>query len=211
MTVTGTAVSGTFFEVLGARPAVGRLLREQDAAAGAEVVAVIGYWMTVIGIVGDLRYRDLDAPPPALYIPLRQTSFPPRFLIVRTSVTNTPVLSMRRRVVRQMDADEPVVEAASVATLLAGELAAPRFQLFALGLFALLAILLAGVGVFAILAAFVAHRSREFGVRVALGATGPDLRRLVLSRMAWPAALGLTRAPPLQLRQRDSSNPCSSR
>ena len=156
-------------------------------------------WMTVIGVVGDLRYRDLDAPPPALYVPLRQTSFPPRFLIVRTSVTDAPVLSMTRGVVRQMDAHEPVVEAARITGLLAGELAAPRFHLFAVGVFALLAIVLSGVGVFSILAAFVAQRSRELGVRVALGATRPDLRRLVLSRIGWPAALGLALGTPAAL------------
>lgn len=149
-------------------------------------------WMTVVGVVGDLRYRDLDAPPPALYVPLRQTPFPARFLIVRTDVTDAPVLSMTRRVVHDLDSDEPVVEAASIAELLEGELAAPRFHMFTLGLFALLAVLLASVGVFGILAAFVAQRSRELGVRVALGATESHLHRLVLSQMAWPAAVGLT-------------------
>ena len=151
-----------------------------------------GPWMTVVGIVGDLRYRDLEAPPPAIYVPLAQTPFPPRFLIVRTSVKDAPVLSMTRRVVKEIDPDEPVVDAAPMAELLEGELAAPRFHMFALGLFALLAVMLAGVGVFSILAAFVAQRSHELGVRVALGATRTDLRWLVLSRMAWPAALGLT-------------------
>ena len=149
-------------------------------------------WMTVVGIVGDLRYRDLDTPPPALYVPVRQTPFPPRFLIVRTGVTNTSVLSMTRRLVHGLDSDEPVVEAAPIAELLHDEFAAPRFHMFALGLFALLAIVLAGVGVFAVLAAFVAQRSREFGVRVALGATPSGLDRLVLSRLVWPVAIGLT-------------------
>jgi predicted permease len=149
-------------------------------------------WMTVVGIVGDLRYRDLDAPPPALYVPVRQTSFPARFLIVRAGVTHVPVLSMTRRIVGDLDSDEPVVEAAPVAELLKGEFAAPRFHMFALGLFASLAVLLAGIAIFGVLAAFVAQRSRELGVRIALGATHSDLQRLVLSQMTWPAAMGLT-------------------
>jgi ABC-type lipoprotein release transport system permease subunit len=123
---------------------------------------------------------------------MRQTPFPARFLIVRTGVTNAPVLSLTRRIVRDLDSDEPVVEAAPLAELLRGELAAPRFYMLALGLFAVLTVVLAGVGVFGILAAFVAQRSRELGVRVALGATGSDLHRLVLSQMAWPASVGLT-------------------
>ena len=149
-------------------------------------------WMTVIGIVGDLRYRDLKAPPPAVYLPVRQTSFPARFLIVRASVRDTPVLTMTQRAVNEIDAAEPVTEAASVADLLASELAGPRFQMSALLLFAAVAMLLAGVGVFGVLAAFVAQRSREVGLRIALGASLSRIRWLVLSRVGWPAAFGLS-------------------
>jgi putative ABC transport system permease protein len=76
--------------------------------------------------------------------------------------------------------------------LLAHELAGPRFHVFALCLFAVVAVLLAGVGVFGVLGAFVAYRSRELGLRVALGARGTDLHRLVLFKVGWPAALGLS-------------------
>lgn len=149
-------------------------------------------WMTVVGVVGDLRYRDFKAPPPAIYVPLRQVPFPPRFLIVRTSVEDVPVLSTTQHIVKEIDPAEPVPEAASVVELLAGELAGPRFHMFALGLFALVAVLLAGVGVFGVLAAFVAERSRELGLRLALGANLTDLRAHVLSKVGWPAALGLS-------------------
>ena len=148
-------------------------------------------WMTVVGVVGDLRYRDLDSPPPAIYVPLRQAPFPPRFLIVRASVEDGPVVSMTRGVVREIDPVEPVVGATPVRDLLDGELAAPRFHMFALGLFALVAVALAAIGVFGVLAAFVAQRSRELGLRVALGATRADLRRFILSGMVWPIAIGL--------------------
>jgi putative ABC transport system permease protein len=138
------------------------------------------------------RYRDLKAPPPAIYVPLRQTPFPVRFLMVRASVENAPVLSMTQRTVKEIDPAEPVTQASSITELLAGELAGPRFHMFALGLCPSIAVLLAGVGVFGVLAAFVAQRTRELGLRVALGATRADLRGLVLSRVAWPAALGLS-------------------
>lgn len=147
-------------------------------------------WMTIVGIVGDQHYRDLAAPPPAIYVPLRQARFPPRFLIVRAA-TDAPVLSMTRRSVREMNPDEPVIEASPIPELLDRELAAPRFYMFALGLFALVAVVLAAVGVFGVLAAFVGQRSREFAVRVALGASRADLRRHVLSKVIWPAAVGL--------------------
>jgi predicted permease len=149
-------------------------------------------WMTVIGIVGDLHYRDLKASPPAIYLPLRQTPFPPRALIVRANVQDAPVLSMATQIVKGIDPGEPVTEASSIAALLAVELAGPRFHMFALGLFAFVVVLLAGVGVFGVMAAFVAQRSRELGVRMALGAKPTDLRRLVLSKVSWPAMVGLT-------------------
>jgi putative ABC transport system permease protein len=149
-------------------------------------------WMTVIGIVGDLRYRDLKAPPPAIYVPADQTSFPARFLLVRASVDAAPVLAMTQRALREIDPGEPVTEAAPIAALLDGELAGPRFYMSALSLLAAVAVLLAGVGVFGVLGAFVAQRSAEVGLRVALGATVVDIRRLVLSRIGWPAILGLS-------------------
>ena len=149
-------------------------------------------WMTVIGVVGDLRYRDLDAPPPAIYVPLRQMSFPARFLIVRASIEDAPVLAMTQRAVKEIDPAEPVAEASSMPDLLAGELAVPRFQMFALGLLAVVSVLLAGVGVFGVLSAVVAQRSRELGLRVALGARATDLRGLVLFKVGWPVALGLS-------------------
>ena len=149
-------------------------------------------WMTVIGIVADLRYRDLKIPPPAIYVPAGQTSFPARFLLVRASVDEAPVLAMTQRALREIDPGEPVPEAASIAALLDGELAGPRFYMSALSLFAGITVLLAGVGVFGVLGAFVAQRSPEVGLRMALGATAIDIRRFVLSRIGWPAALGLS-------------------
>ena len=147
--------------------------------------------MTVTGVVRDLRYRDLDTPPPAIYVPMRQSSFPARFLIVRAGVDDVPVLSLTQRAVKAIDPSEPVTEASSIDALLANELAGPRFHMLALGLFAVVAVLLVGVGVFGVLGAFVAQRSRELGVRVALGAVPADLRRLVLSKLGWPVAVGL--------------------
>jgi putative ABC transport system permease protein len=148
-------------------------------------------WMTVVATVPDARYRDLDAPPPAIYVPLAQSSFPARFVLVRTEALDTPVRSMAQRAVKEIDRAEPVPAAASVAALLGGELAGPTFNMIALGVFALVTLLLASVGVFSVLNAYVAQRSRELGLRIALGANLTDLRRLVLSRLGWPVALGL--------------------
>jgi putative ABC transport system permease protein len=148
-------------------------------------------WMTVVAMVADARYRDLEAPRPAIYVPLAQSPFPARFLLVRTAALDTPVLSIAQRAVKEIDRAEPVPGAASVAALLGGELAGPTFNMIALGVFAFVTLLLASVGVFGVLNAYVAQRSRELGLRVALGANLTDLRGLVLSRIGWPLALGL--------------------
>jgi putative ABC transport system permease protein len=164
--------------------AIGRRLKFGPPASPAP-------WMTVIGIVGDVRYRDLKAPPPAIYVPMGQGSFPARFLVVRAAVHDTPVLAMTQQALKSIDSAEPVTEAAPVTDLLAGELAGPRFHMSALIVFAAIAVLLAGVGVFGVLSAFVAQRSREVGLRIALGADLTRIRWLVLSKVGWPAALGL--------------------
>jgi putative ABC transport system permease protein len=144
-----------------------------------------------VGVVRDLRYRDVKAPPPAIYVPLRQSPFPPRFLILRAGVDHLPVLALTQRALQEIDATEPVTEAATIDDLLKTQLAGPKFHMFALVLFAIVAVLLAGVGVFGVLAAFVTQRSREVGLRVALGANRGQVGRLVLSKVGWPVGLGL--------------------
>ena len=211
------AVASNYFSTLGVPIIRGRAFDESDRKGGLPV-AIVGEslarkawqdtsalgkrlkfggadspapWMTVVGVVPDLRYRDVKVPPPAIYVPLRQSSFPPRFLIVRASVERVPTLAITQQALKHIDALEPVTEAATIEELLGTELAAPQFHMFALSLFALVAVLLAGVGVFGVLGSFVAQRSREVGLRVALGATRTQVRRLVLSKIGWPVGLGL--------------------
>jgi predicted permease len=211
------AVAPNYFSTLGVPIIRGRAFNESDRKGGLPV-AIVGEslarrawpddsavgkrlkfggadspapWLTVVGVVSDLRYRDVKAPPPAIYVPLRQSPFPPRFLIVRASAERMPTLAITTQALKQIDATEPVTESATVDELLETQFAGPQFHMFALSLFALVAALLAGVGVFGVLGAFVAQRSREVGLRVALGANRTHVRRLVLSKIGWPVALGL--------------------
>jgi predicted permease len=211
------AVATNYFSTLGVSIIRGRWFNESDRK-GALPVAIVGEslarhawadasplgkrlkfggadspapWMTVVGVVRDLRYRDIKAPPPAIYVPLRQSPFPPRFLILRAKTEHVPTLAITQQALKQIDATEPVTEAATIDELLATQLAGPEFHMFALGLFALIAVLLAGVGVFGVLGAFVAERTREVGLRIALGANRTHVRRLVLSKIGWPVVLGL--------------------
>jgi ABC-type lipoprotein release transport system permease subunit len=164
--------------------AVGRRLKFGGADSPAP-------WMTVVGVADDVRYRDVASPPPAIYVPLRQSPFPPRFLVLRTTVDDPAILALARQAVREIDDSQPVIEAASFKDLFAAQMAQPRFQAGAVGLFSGVAVLLAGLGVFSILSTFVAQRMRELGLRMALGADHADLRRFVLSQLGWPAAVGL--------------------
>ena len=211
------AVAPNYFSTLGVSIIRGRAFNESDRT-GALPVAVLGEslarrawpdasplgmrlkfggadspapWMTVVGVARDQRYRDIKAPPPAIYVPLRQSPFPPRFLIVRARVEHLPTLAITQQALKEIDATEPVTEAATMDELLEMQLAGPGFHMFALSLFALVAVLLAGVGVFGVLGAFVAQRTREVGLRVALGANRTQVCRLVLSKIGWPVALGL--------------------
>ena len=112
-------------------------------------------------------------------------------MILRASTEHLPTLAITQQALKQIDATEPVTEAATIDDLLRTQLAAPEFHMFALGLFAFVAVLLAGVGVFGVLGAFVAERTREVGLRVALGANRTQVRRLILSKIGWPVVLGL--------------------
>jgi len=140
--------------------------------------------VTIVGIVPDTRYRDLRDARPTIYYPLRQSNFPvaPMTLVIRTNGRSESIIPAVRRAVSE---DEPGVALASIAsfeTLLGPSLAQPRLNALLLTIFAGAALLLAAVGLFGVMATMVRLRTRELGVRMALGATGGDIARLVLGR-----------------------------
>jgi len=148
--------------------------------------------LTVIGVVPDTRYRDLREARPSVYFPLRQSVFPfvPMTLAIRTSGPPAGLVPVIRRVV---DATAPGVALASAApfeTFLEGPLAQPRLNALLLAVFAGAAVVLAAVGLFGAMATMVRQRTRELGVRMALGANGGDLRRMVMGRGLTIAAIG---------------------
>jgi putative ABC transport system permease protein len=151
-------------------------------------------WLEVVGVVGDTRYRELEAPPLTIYVPFLQTANPglrPTYLAVRSNRGAGAVLAEVRAAAREIDAGLLVPESASVSELRAAPLARPRLMAGLAGVFAALALGLAAIGVYGMVAVLVVQRTHEFGVRVALGAQPGTVRRLVLAQGAAHAAAGI--------------------
>jgi predicted permease len=149
-------------------------------------------WMTVVGVVGRIKQDALDADSRmAMYLPHLQ--FPTRALnlVVRTTQAPEAMADAVRQQVRALDPDLPVYRVKSMESRVAASLAERRFSMLLLGLFALLALGLAMLGVYGVMAYFVAQGARELGIRMALGASPRAILGLVVSQGAGVAALGL--------------------
>ncbi len=146
----------------------------------------------VVGVVPDTRYRDLRHARPAIYFALRQSFFPfaPTDLVIRTSGPPAELVPAIRRAVEAASPGVVLANVAPFGAFLDAPLAQPRLNAVLLGVFALAAVALAAVGLFGVMATMVRQRAREIGVRMALGATAADLRRMVMGRGLAIAAAG---------------------
>jgi putative ABC transport system permease protein len=152
------------------------------------------YRATVIGIVGDVHQSGPDSPvSPTVYYPFAQ--FPETTLMQSLAVrTNEPadrIIGAMRDIVRTVDRDQPIARAGTMADRLSSATAQRRVNLLLLGAFALAALLMAAVGVYGVVASAMAARTREIGVRMALGATRRDIARLGTIRGAGPVLIGV--------------------
>lgn len=148
--------------------------------------------VTIVGVVPETRYRDLRDPRPTIYFPLHQSSFPvvPLTLAIRADTGFANVVPAVRRRLRETEPGVALASALPFETLLERPRAQPRLNAMLLAAFALGAVALAAVGLYAVVATMVRQRTRELGVRMALGATAGDVGRLVLRRGLALAALG---------------------
>lgn len=137
-------------------------------------------WETIVGVVGDVRYRGLTNVKLDVYDPYLQSVWTPQYVVLRTSGSPAAAEATLRSIVRGIDRSVPVSEIRTTDQLVDAKLAAPRLNAWILGTFAVVALLLSIIGVYAVLSYAVRNRTTEMGVRLALGARAGDLLRLVV-------------------------------
>ncbi len=146
---------------------------------------------TVVGIVGDVKQRTLvEASTPTVYFYTREPYGAATF-VIRTSVPPTTLAQPAVAAIRAIDPQQPVGEIRTMVQVLDRGLTSQRFSALLLGIFAGVALLLAAVGIYSVLSYIVRGRSREIGIRTALGAQTADVLRLVIIEAMSPTLIGI--------------------
>ena len=148
-------------------------------------------WLTVVGVAGDARYRELTATRLDLYLSYLQSDHRTHHVVVRTRGESAGLEAAIQRTLRALDPEQPAPRVVAMADVVQEALGGPRFAARVLTAFALVALLLAALGLYGLIAYAVGRRTREIGLRVALGARPFDIARLVLREGLIPTVLGV--------------------
>ncbi|HLJ45031.1 MAG TPA: ABC transporter permease [Bryobacteraceae bacterium] len=168
-------------------------------ALGRRIRMGQGEWMTIVGIVGDIKQDGLDVTGvPHVFVPIYQKwdvqegyVFRDFTMVMRTSLPARALDAQIRRAVLSVDSNLPVYDVASMNEVLDRSLAARRISAQLVGGFAVLSLLLASIGIYGVLGYIVGQRSREIGLRMALGASRGEILKMILKRGAILAGAGV--------------------
>jgi putative ABC transport system permease protein len=154
----------------------------------------------IVGVVGDVHDVSLGKKPEAMmYVPFAQAPLYGCEVIVRSRLSASAVAAAIRTETHNIDKNLPVTDIATLPGALSASVAEPRFRSQILGLFSAIALALAAVGIFGVISYSVSRRTREIGIRIALGATPASVRRLVIGESAKLVFFGLATGIPAAL------------
>jgi predicted permease len=210
-----TVVSPGYFTAVGTPLLRGRGLRDTDTRT-SPAVAVINqslaakYWphadplgqqvrilhpITIVGIIADVKHESLrETPSPEIYVPYTQNPWPSMLkmhVALRTQAAPLPVAASARRAIQAVDPDVPLAGVTTLEAIVDESMRQSRFSMLLIAAFGILAVLLAAIGLYGLIANTVEQRTQELGIRMALGARPHELVRLVLVQGGRLAAIGI--------------------
>ena len=202
------AINPDYFRTMGMRLVRGREFTEHDQQGAVEVIIInetmaasfwpgedpIGKrvqisdslpmnWREIVGVVNDTKEAGLDAPTrPEIYVPFTQRPRTAMTLIAHTAAAPEQLAGAMRAAVQSVDPDQPVYRISTMERFFSAEVAVPRATMFLMGTLAIVALILAAVGIYGVMAHAVTQQTHEIGIRTALGATQRDVLRLVVAQ-----------------------------
>lgn len=146
----------------------------------------------IIGVVADVKSSGLDSEvKPDVYVSYLQAPWPVMSLVVRTVGEPMDMAPVVRAQLQKIDKDQPIYNVNSMESVIADSVAQPRLTTILLGLFAIVALVLAGTGIYGVVSYSVAQRTQEIGLRMAMGAQRTDILKLVIGQAMFLAAIGI--------------------
>lgn len=221
------SISPDYFRVMGIPLLAGRFFNQHDSSSALRVSIIsdamarqyfpnqdpLGKQITfgfppgggqamreIVGIVGNVRDVTLGQNPAAMmYVPYAQAPFWGANLVVKSTLSTSSVAAAIRQEVWRMDKDLPVTDVAKMPDVIDASVAGPRFRTFLLGLFAAMALVLAATGIFGVISYSVSRRTKEIGIRVALGASRNTILSMILRETLVLTVTGLAVGLPCAL------------